>query len=882
MTDSANNNKQAKLTPMIEQYLQIKAEFPDMLLFYRMGDFYELFFDDAKVAAELLNLTLTARGTAHGKPIPMAGVPWHSADNYLSRLVKLNQSVAICEQIGDPSASKGPVERKVVRIITPGTITDDSLLNGSKDNLLACIHEAKNAWGLAVLDMGSGEFLLEQFEQINQLFDAVLGYHPVELLLAEDTQIKQQLEQLLGHQTAFKLQSNWWFALDSARRILTQQFNTLDLSGFGCEHLHHGISAAGCLLQYVHDTQRCQLPHIHKLTPVDRSRLLHLDAISRRNLEINQALNQQHNHSLYSLLNHCVTPMGKRLLSRWLNNPVRDHQQLDQRLKLVRLFVQDEAFASGRQLLREIGDMERILARIAIKTARPRDLSRLCTSLSQLPAIQQFLVQLNTHTTQNIVQQMQDHNTLQSLLKAAIIAEPPLLLRDGGVIATGYDQELDQLRQLKDNADQFLIALEQKEREKTGINTLKVNYNRVHGFYIEISRVHSEQVPQHYIRRQTLKASERYIIPELKAFEEKILSAQEKALAREKFLYEQLLEQILPHLPGLQQTAHALCQLDVLLNFAERAHQLNWCCPEFTVEKKDFEIIQGRHPVIEQVQEEAFIANDFHLDQQQRMYLITGPNMGGKSTYMRQVALITLLAHIGSYVPADKALFPPIDRIFTRIGAQDDLSSGRSTFMVEMTETANILNNATSNSLVLMDEIGRGTSTYDGLSLAYASASYLAQEIKSYTLFSTHYFELTQLAQQYPQISNIHLDADEHDNKLVFLHHIKSGPASKSFGIQVAALAGLPGKVIQSAKVILEQLQQKELTQQTGLCKNLSASINSDPPYNDAATSTTTTREAAITQQLLKTIQSLDPDNMSPREALEFLYRLKASFQNES
>jgi len=856
-------------TPMMQQYLKIKAEFPDMLLFYRMGDFYELFFEDAQKASQLLDLTLTARGKSNGDPIPMAGLPWHAVDNYLAKLVKLKQSVAICEQIGDPATSKGPVERKVVRIITPGTVTDENLLVERHDNLLAAIHENKNGFGLAVLDISSGRFVVQEFEYLENLLSELERHKPVEILLADNTQIKATIAGQLGNQTSFKQQSNWWFEESAARRLLNQQFETKDLSGFGCESMQLAICAAGCLLQYVHDTQRTELPHIKKIQHEQDSDAVILDSISRRNLEIDSSLSQTHNNNLFTILDRTATAMGARMLNRWLNRPLKNHRLLNQRLQAISDFIKQGRYEDGHNNLKQIGDIERILSRIAIKTARPRDLVRLRTAFNHLPQLQVFLQAFNDPYIQKLSSAISNYPQLSELLNRAIIEEPPVLIRDGGVIADGYNDELDQLRSLKENADQFLIDLEQREQKSTQIPNLKVSYNKIHGFYIEVTKSYTDQVPQHYIRRQTLKGSERYIIEELKEFEEQILGAAEKALAKEKQLYDELINILIPHLQELQSTATALSNLDVVTTLAERSDTLNWNQPYFNIDAENsikIEIIQGRHPIVEQVQELPFVANDCLFDHNTRMLLITGPNMGGKSTYMRQVALITLLAHIGCFVPAESACFGFVDRIFTRIGAQDDLASGRSTFMVEMTETANILNNATRHSLVLMDEIGRGTSTFDGLSLAYASACQLANQIECYSLFSTHYFELTHLEDEYPSVTNVHLDADEYQDKLVFLHHVKPGSASQSYGLQVASLAGVPKDVINQAREKLLQLEQQrehhiELTEN----REVEEQISSPPIIS------TTGDESKVLEQ----IRNLDIDDINARQALQLIYNFK-------
>ena len=864
-TSKPDKGSSTQHTPMMAQYLKIKAEFPDMLVFYRMGDFYELFFDDAKKASQLLDLSLTARGRSAGEPIPMAGLPYHAVDNYLSKLVKLNQSVAICEQIGDPATSKGPVERKVVRIITPGTITEDSLLEDRKDNLLAAISindKHSPAYGLAILDLTSGRFNVSELDSLEALQSELERHKPSELLLEENSSYKTTLKQQLGKQTAFTEQPPWWFDEQASRQLLNEQFGTQDLSGFGCNDYHSALCAAGCLLQYVQNTQRMALPHINTLKPEQHDSAVVLDTISRRNLEITQALSGNSDHTLLAVMDHTATAMGSRLLCRWLNRPLRDQSILEQRYQAIEQLQSDDRYELIQPLLKQIGDIERVLTRVALKTARPRDFERLKHSLAVLPLLQSELVSINDPLIQQLAQTIAVFPQQQQLLETAIIDNPPVLIRDGGVIAPGYDQELDELRNIQKNANQYLVDLETRERERTGIATLKVNYNKVHGYYIEVSRAHSEQLPEDYQRRQTLKNNERFITPELKAFEDKVLSANEKALSREKALYEQLFDKISPQLLAMQASAGALCELDVLCNLAERAVTLDWCKPELD-SGTHLNIVQGRHPVVEQIQDSPFVANDVRLDAQRRMLLITGPNMGGKSTYMRQVALLTVMAHIGSFVPARSAHFGHIDRIFTRIGASDDLAGGRSTFMVEMTETANILHNATEYSLVLMDEIGRGTSTYDGLSLAYASAHYLAEKISAFTLFATHYFELTHLADQFPQIVNVHLDAVEHGEKIVFMHRVEEGHASQSYGIQVAALAGVPAQVIKLAKQKLAMLESIESADNPSARnrknQQVELTLETEPDYSELVTE----------------LNSIEPDNLTPKEALDILYQLK-------
>ena len=857
-------------TPMITQYLKIKAEFPHMLLFYRMGDFYELFFDDAKKASQLLDLSLTARGRSAGEPIPMAGLPYHAVDNYLSKLVKLNQSVAICEQIGDPATSKGPVERKVVRIITPGTITEDSLLEDRKDNLLASIYCQENSFGLAILDLTSGRFSIAELDTLESLQSELERHKPSELLLIEDSSFKAVLQKQLGQQTTFSELPSWWFDEQSARQNLNQQFETQDLYGFGCEDYHTALSAAGSLLQYVQNTQRTALPHIHSLKPEQHDTAVILDTISRRNLEIDYALNGQKEHSLMSVIDQTATAMGSRLLGRWLNRPLRSHPQLELRYESIEQLLIDNQYESLQLQLKQVGDIERVISRIAIRSARPRDFERLKNSLSIYPLIQAELVSCSDPHIKQLAKNISVFPEQYGLLNLAIIENPPVLIRDGGVIAPGYDKQLDELRNIQKNANQFLIDLEIREKQRSGIPTLKVNYNRVHGYFIEVSRNQSDKVPDNYQRRQTLKSNERYITPELKAFEDKVLSANEKALAREKQLYEDLFDHLSPHLRALQISAEALSELDVLCNFSERSYNLQWCKPQLT-SNPCLSIKQSRHPVVENIQEVPFVANDIEFNDTRRMLLITGPNMGGKSTYMRQAALLTLMAHIGCYVPAESAQFGPVDRIFTRIGASDDLAGGRSTFMVEMTETANILHNATEQSLVLMDEIGRGTSTYDGLSLAYAAAHYLASTRRSFTLFATHYFELIHLAELFDDIFNVHLDAVEHGEKIVFMHQVKEGYANQSYGIQVAALAGVPAEVIQRAKAKLKALEDT-----TSTPSNNSNNENQQQQEFNIEIS----QKSAMHQALIQSVTDINPDVLSPREALEFVYQLKETLQN--
>ncbi|ACT51060.1 DNA mismatch repair protein MutS [Methylovorus glucosotrophus] len=840
-------------TPMMRQYLGIKAQYPDMLLFYRMGDFYELFHDDAEKAARLLGITLTKRGASNGEPIRMAGVPYHAAEQYLAKLAKLGEAVAICEQIGDPAKSKGPVERQVTRILTPGTLTDSALLDDTRDNLLVAVSAGEGIVGLARINLAAGQLVLTEVAP-GLLAQELERISPAELLLADGYQ-HPSIEAL---KCPKKRLAPWQFDLDSATQLLTQQFNTHDLAGFGCADLTQAISAAGALLDYVRHTQRSSLPHINALSVEQSGEYIQFDAASRRNLEIDQTLRGEPAPTLYSLLNTCRTAMGARLLRHWLHHPLRDHAAIQARLEAVAALLQGDALQAPRRLLNNIGDIERITARVALKSARPRDLSGLRDSLQQLPELQQSLAGLPSALLQQAMALLQPPAEVTSLLAAAIRPEPSSVLREGGVIADGYDAELDELRGIQTNCGEFLLKFEAEERARTGLANLKVEYNSVHGFYIEISRAQAEHAPAEYRRRQTLKNAERFITPELKTFEDKVLSANERALAREKALYDALLDALAPYIQALQANAHAVAQLDVIATFAERAQALNYVQPEFTAEA-GIQITAGRHPVVEQLAQ-PFIANDVQLTPYRQLLLITGPNMGGKSTYMRQTALIVLLAHCGCFVPAKAARIGQVDRIFTRIGASDDLAGGRSTFMVEMTETANILHNATEHSLVLLDEIGRGTSTFDGLSLAWAVARQLLERNRSYTLFATHYFELTRLVEDFKQAANVHLDAVEHGNGIVFLHAVQEGPASQSYGLQVAQLAGIPRSVVNAAKRKLVQLEQQ----------NIQAGPQSDMFSQQAAAEPHVEVSPALAE-----LERLDPDDLTPKQALEALYRLR-------
>jgi DNA mismatch repair protein MutS len=839
-------------TPMMRQFLAIKEAHPDELLFYRMGDFYELFYRDAEIAAPVLDITLTSRGKSAGESIPMAGVPYHAAESYLAKLVRAGFSVAIAEQIGDPNETKGPVERKVVRVVTPGTLTDESLLDASGDALIVSVVRRQLSAGIAWMDLSSGRFLVTEVEGDEALSAELQRLSPAELLLPEDASIPT-----LADHVAIRRLAAWQFDEDSARTQLNQHFQTRDLSGFGCDDLSLAIAAAGCLLDYVKDTQRNELPHLTSIRHERQSDSVILDAATRRNLEIDLNLHGGEDNTLFSVYNSTVTAMGTRHLRRWLHRPVRVRSVLEDRLDAVSRLAQNYAFETTRQAFKPISDLERILARVALRSSRPRDLTRLRDSLWALPALIAATPQ-DTNLLQRLHSDVGQYPELCGLLRRALVESPPVVIRDGGVLAEGYDEELDELRGINENAGEYLVDIERREREATGLSTLKVGYNRVHGYYIEISRQQSDQAPDTYQRRQTLKNVERFITPELKQFEDKALSSRSRALAREKFLYEALVERIAEDLLPLQTTSRAICDLDVIACFAERADALSLSRPSFSDEAQ-LDISNGRHPVVEQVSDKPFIANNTLLNQQRRMLLITGPNMGGKSTYMRQNALIVLLAHCGAFVPADSVALSLVDRIFTRIGSSDDLASGLSTFMVEMTETANILHNATEKSLVLMDEVGRGTSTFDGLSIAWASAVTLAERVRALTFFATHYFELTALPDDHASMANVHLDATEHEDHVVFMHHIQEGPANRSFGLEVARLAGVPAGVLLHARQKLGELESQQMIEHP-------PAIGGQEDLFSAPT---------VNSPVLDVLSDIDPDELSPKEALDALYMMK-------
>jgi len=834
----------------MQQYLRIKAEHPDVLLFYRMGDFYELFHDDAEKAARLMDITLTARGASGGKPIRMAGVPYHAAEQYLAKLVKMGESVAICEQIGDPATSKGPVERKVTRIVTPGTLTDSALLDEKSDNILLALCAEKSTVGLAWLSLASGE--LRAAEIAPQILASELRrIGPAEILIADSSALTAELGSFMLTRLP-----EWSFEFESGRKRLLEQLGAATLAGYGCEDLVPAIGACGALLDYARKTQGQGLAHVVSISTERAGEYVRMDAATRRNLEITETLRGEPAPTLFSLMDECASGMGSRLLRHWLHHPLRDRAIVGARQEAVALL--SDSAGDLHRVMRRFSDVERIASRVALKNARPRDLSALRDSLALLPELTAqvpdtapLFVELKADLAQP--------EDCTALLSRAIAPEPSARVMDGGVIADGYSSELDELRKLQSNAGEFLVELEVRERARTGIANLKVEYNRVHGFYIEVTNSQTGKVPDDYRRRQTLKNAERYITPELKAFEDKALSAKDRALALEKSLFEALLDALGAQVGQLQRIARALAQVDVLACFARIASQRGWSRPHFTDETV-LEFQAGRHPVVE-AQIEHFIPNDTRLGAARRFLLITGPNMGGKSTYMRQVALITLLAHIGSFVPARAAKLGPIDQIFTRIGAADDLAGGRSTFMVEMTESANILHNATAHSLVLMDEVGRGTSTFDGLALAWAIARHLLERNRALSLFATHYFEMTRIALEYKEAANVHLDAVEHKDSIVFLHAVEEGPASQSYGLQVAALAGVPKPVIRTARKYLQMLEDASIAR--GGQADLFVSGREQPEPEPAA------------EPLREAMDQVNPDDLSPREALELLYRLK-------
>ena len=851
MDGFSDADRASKHTPMIQQYLSIKAKNPDSMLFYRLGDFYELFFEDAKKASEILDITLTSRGKSGGNPIPMCGVPFHSADSYLAKLIKKGVSVAICEQIGDASTSKGPVERQVVRLLTPGTVTDEALLDPEKDNYLAGVYKNGTTYGLAVLSFARGYFEVKEFSSTLELRSEILRINPSEILVSEKMSEFEWLQ--VGMRKNILSESD--FDLTNAADLLCEQFEVPSLAVLGIENLQPAISAAGCLLNYLKYTQRRSLPHIKDIRLLNDSQFIQMDANTLRALELVENSKGQVSDTLFDVINKTKTAMGSRKLKRWLTQPTRNQKELALRLDAVTELANGSRYEPVLASLQMVGDIERIVARIALETARPRDLMHIRQALENLPQLSTLLGSSKSKRVATLAASCSPIPALFSLIKESIVENPPVIVRDGGVIREGYDRELDELRNVSSNASGLLSNIEITEREHTGISTLKVGYNRVHGYFIEISKGQSEKAPDHYIRRQTLKNAERYITPELKEFEDKALSSKSRALSREKLLYQELQKKLLFWLDQLKEMSSGLAELDVICSLAKSANIYNLTRPSFCGEPQ-IKITAGRHLVVEQNLDSQFISNDTDLHESQRLLLITGPNMGGKSTYMRQIASICVLAHIGSYVPADEALIGSIDKIFTRIGASDDLAGGQSTFMVEMTETAFILNNATEKSLVLLDEIGRGTSTLDGLSLAWAVATAMVSQIRAITLFATHYFELTSLPENHSEVKNVHLSAKEYDDNIAFMYRLKEGAANQSYGVQVARLAGVPSYVVDAAREKLTQIAIAD----NGLRQN---SHQGD-----------LLKEGQDTE-IEKTVRNLDLDIVSPRRALEILYNLQ-------
>ena len=849
MTESSKS----PLTPMMQQYLSIKADYPNTLLFYRMGDFYELFYEDAEKASNLLGITLTSRSKSSPNPIKMAGVPFHSVDQYIRKLINLSESVAICEQIGDPATSKGPVERKVTRVITPGTLTDENLLDERSESLLCAFAKLNDTWTLATLDVASGRFSAREMPNAESVQSEIDRIKPAEILHSDVANYVNEFQFKHAQEVP-----GWYFNFDRAKSLLEKQFQVKNLTAFECEQHPEASATAGALLQYAIDVWGKELTHIHGLKIERSDEFVQIDSHSWRNLEIETTLMGDEKYCLINLFDKCSTAMGSRQIRRWFRYPVRDHEEIRRRHQIIEHILENTDFGRIATALRHIGDIERIASRIATRTAKPIDLVRLKDALRSIPSLVELLAPEECSEMQTLCTRMDPLPDLTDLLGRAILDEPASVLRDGGVIRKGYDAQLDELNQLRDDSGQALIDLETRERERTGIKNLKVHYNRVHGYYIEVSRLAADQIPEDYKRRQTLKSSERYITPELASFERRILNAKEKALGREKELYEALIEHLQQFVSAIQITSQALAEIDVLSNFAILSDELDLNRPEL-VKTPGISIDHGRHPVVEAVLTRPFVSNSAELSPHKRLLLITGPNMGGKSTYMRQTALIVMLSHTGSFVPANAAKIGPIDRIFTRIGAADDLAAGNSTFMVEMTEMAAILHSATENSLVLVDEIGRGTSTYDGLALAWACAVSLLNEVQAMTMFSTHYFEITELANEYSGAINLHLDAVKHKGDIVFMYDVKEGAANQSYGIEVAKLAGIPGKVIGDAKNRLARLSSKsvesELMRVQGALQTSLFSASASP--------------------VLERLKQVQPEELNPLEALQLIFELK-------
>lgn len=837
-------------TPMIQQYLKIKSQYQDILLFYRMGDFYELFFDDAKKAAELLDITLTARGKANGDPIPMAGVPYHAAEGYIAKLVKKGLSIAICEQTGDPNTSKGPVKREVIRIITPATVSEEAFLDTNQDSILLAIFVKNDKYHLAYTSYTQGKiYLLKTITNQTELKNEVLKLSPQEIITNS-----QELAEANLFQAPTKALEEWYFSNFEAKKHLSKTFDINIANEILSKNKPEQVITIGSILAYLASTLKNSPTHITNISFKEDQKILNIDVNSRLNLE----LDNNSKSSLLNIIDKCKTSLGSRLLRRYFKNPTKDLDKIAQHHKIINILKQEQHFLKLQNTLNYIDDIERIISRVALNTVKPKDLVSLQSSFEQLPKLKKLLSEKSSIEIENINKNLHQLDDLVKLLNSAIIENPPVTIRDGGVIKQGFDKELDELKGIKDNSYDFLVKFEELQKQKTGINTLKVGYNRVHGYYIELSKQYANQVPTEYIRRQTLKASERYITEELKDFEDKILSSKEKALAREKLIYDTLLKKVLEYYNQIQQTAESIAKVDILANFAERAIKLKLNQPKFNTQGK-LKLKEVRHLAIEQNIDEPFIPNNTTLAKDgHTLEIITGPNMGGKSTYMRQVAQLIFLAHLGSFVPASTADICDIDTIYTRIGASDDISSGRSTFMVEMTETAYILNNATNKSLVIMDEIGRGTSTFDGLSLAEACAEKFAK-IGAFTLFATHYFELTELVNKYPNIKNIHFEAKEYKDNIYFMHKAVNGAAKKSYGIQVAKLAGIPKDVLNSAQQNLHKLENKQ-----PVIENLKQTQNTlDLDFEKAK------------NPLKEKLDSIDINNITPITALNILSELK-------
>ncbi|APW44882.1 DNA mismatch repair protein MutS [Rhodoferax saidenbachensis] len=848
---------------MMQQYLGLKAAYPGTLLFYRMGDFYEMFYGDAEKAAALLDITLTQRGQSAGQPVVMAGVPFHAMEGYLAKLIRHGESVAICEQTGEVGAAKGPVERKVVRVVTPGTLTDTELLSEKTESMLMAVHQGpRNRCGLAWLSVTQGLVHLAECAP-DEVPDWISRVAPSELAYSAGvtTTFEDRLKRLRnGTATYLTARPEWQFDSALGQRKLLDALQAASLSSWNAQDLPLAHAAAAALLGYAEHTQGRALTHISNVQVQRDDELIDLPTTTRRNLELVQTLRGEEAPTLFSLLDTCMTGMGSRQLKSWLLTPRRDRAQAQQRLDAIAT-LRSGLWQTLRGQLKGSADVERITARVALRQVRPRELVGLAQTLQKTELLAQSLQGLEAYLA-HISEDLHPPLECAALLQQSIDAEPAALVRDGGVIATGFDAELDELRAIQTNCDAFLIDLETREKARTGIANLRVQFNRVHGFYIEVTQGQADKVPDDYRRRQTLKNAERFITPELKAFEDKALSAQERALAREKYLYEQILDRLQPFVPALTRVARALAALDALCALTERALTLDWCAPQFVVEPC-IDITQGRHPVVQarlaELSSGNFIANDTRMGAKARMQVITGPNMGGKSTYMRQVALIVLLASIGSYVPAAACRLGPIDAIHTRIGASDDLSNAQSTFMLEMTEAAQILHSATPHSLVLMDEIGRGTSTFDGLALASAIATQLHDKTQAFTLFATHYFELTEFPATHHGALNVHVSAAEAGRDIVFLHAIEPGPASKSYGVQVARLAGMPAAVLNQARHVLEALESQASESQAQV------DLFAAPPAT----------ETIAASAMDSAVAALNPDAMSPRDALEAIYQLK-------